>query len=166
MNAVPAPRPWYREPWPWLLMSGPAAVVVAGTVTAVIAFRMDDSLVVDDYYKQGLAVNRVIAREARAAELGVGATLQFNPGRDRVRVLLATGAEAPERLVLRLNHPTLQGGDRRVELARESAGVYAGTMDPPKGAAYQFTLEDAAGQWRLTGRWKTAEDRVSAAATP
>ena len=26
-------KPWYREPWPWLLMSGPAAVLVAGAAT-------------------------------------------------------------------------------------------------------------------------------------
>ena len=25
--------PWYREPWPWILISGPAIVVVAGMAT-------------------------------------------------------------------------------------------------------------------------------------
>ena len=40
-----APKPWYREPWPWILMSGPATVVVAGCVTAVIAIRTADPVV-------------------------------------------------------------------------------------------------------------------------
>lgn len=41
-----APKmPWYREPWPWILMSGPAVVVVAGCVTAVIAIRTADPMV-------------------------------------------------------------------------------------------------------------------------
>ena len=40
-----ARKPWYREPWPWLLMAGPAIVVVAGVTTAVIAFRGADGLV-------------------------------------------------------------------------------------------------------------------------
>jgi hypothetical protein len=31
--------PWYKHLWPWLLMSGPAVVVVASLVSAVIAFR-------------------------------------------------------------------------------------------------------------------------------
>jgi hypothetical protein len=26
-------RPWYRQLWPWLLISGPAAVLVAGVAT-------------------------------------------------------------------------------------------------------------------------------------
>ena len=38
-------KPWYREPWPWILMSGPAAVVVAGSITAVIAIRTADPVV-------------------------------------------------------------------------------------------------------------------------
>jgi len=41
----PSSKPWYREPWPWILMSGPAVVVVAGTVTAVIAIRTADPVV-------------------------------------------------------------------------------------------------------------------------
>ena len=62
--------PWYREPWPWIIMAGPAVVVVAGVVTAWIAFSGADGLVADDYYKQGLAINKVLAREQRAAFLG------------------------------------------------------------------------------------------------
>ena len=39
-NRVHAP-PWYREPWPWILMAGPAAVVIAGLFTAWLAWRSD-----------------------------------------------------------------------------------------------------------------------------
>jgi hypothetical protein len=37
--------PWYRHRWPWLLMSGPAIVVVAGIATMVIAVRTADPMV-------------------------------------------------------------------------------------------------------------------------
>ena len=50
--------PWYREPWPWLLMAGPAVVVVAGLFTAWLAVVHEDGLVADDYYKQGLGINK------------------------------------------------------------------------------------------------------------
>ena len=56
--------PWYREPWPWLLMAGPAAVVVAGFATLWLAVSSNDGLVADDYYKQGLAINQTLQREA------------------------------------------------------------------------------------------------------
>ena len=59
MNTIPQ-TPWYRDPWPWILMAGPAAVVVAGAITLWIAFASADGLVAGDYYKQGLAINQVI----------------------------------------------------------------------------------------------------------
>ena len=40
-------KPWYRHPWPWILMAGPAVVVVAGALTAIIAFQGADPLVAD-----------------------------------------------------------------------------------------------------------------------
>ena len=60
--ATSAATPWYREPWPWILMSGPAAVIVAGAFTIWIAFSGADGLVTQDYYKQGLAINRTLAQ--------------------------------------------------------------------------------------------------------
>jgi hypothetical protein len=55
-------RPWWREPQVWLLIAGPAAVVVAGLVTAVIAVRGADPVVAEDYYRRGLHINEELAR--------------------------------------------------------------------------------------------------------
>ncbi|WP_334133983.1 nitrogen fixation protein FixH [Tepidimonas sp.] len=35
-------RPWYREPYVWLVIGGPLAVVIASVVTVVIAVRHAD----------------------------------------------------------------------------------------------------------------------------
>ncbi len=40
-------RPWWRYGIVWLVVGGPAAVVVAGLVTAVIAYRNADEVLVD-----------------------------------------------------------------------------------------------------------------------
>ena len=79
-------RPWYREPWPWILMSGPAAVLVAGAITAWIAFASADGLVAEDYYKQGLAINKLLEREEAARRLGVSAEITLRPGKIRVEL--------------------------------------------------------------------------------
>jgi len=39
------PLPWWRVPMVWLVISGPAAVVVAGFITAFIAVRGADPVV-------------------------------------------------------------------------------------------------------------------------
>jgi hypothetical protein len=145
-------QPWYREPWPWLLMLGPVIVVVAGVNMMVLAFRGADGLVADDYYKQGLGINRVLEREARAAQLQLAATIQVSEEAGRVRVILAGGAE-PESLRLALRHPTRAGADRAVSLVRVAPGVYQGALPGVDGSAWRVQLEDDAGRWRLTGRW-------------
>ncbi len=80
---TPAPTitaPWYRDRWPWLLIAGPGIVVVAGFVTLWLAIASDDGLVADDYYKRGLAINRVLERTQRAAALGLLATVDVDAG--------------------------------------------------------------------------------------
>lgn len=55
--------PWWKHGHVWLLISGPAAVVVAGLLTAWIAVARPDPVVAEDYYRQGLEINKQLARE-------------------------------------------------------------------------------------------------------
>lgn len=146
-------NPWYREPWPWLLMAGPAIVVVAGIATAVIAVRTDDGVVAEDYYKRGLSVNRDVARDARAVALGLQADVQFNEEHDRVRVVL-TGGARPATVTLRLVHPTRAGEDQAVVLAHSGGGVYEGRVAPPGKGRWSVRIEDGEGTWRLARTWR------------
>lgn len=41
-------RPWYKEPWPWIIISIPAAAVVMGFITLYLAITNPDYLVVED----------------------------------------------------------------------------------------------------------------------
>lgn len=41
-DSIDPPRPWWRHPMLWLVIGGPAAVVVAGIVTTTIAVRGAD----------------------------------------------------------------------------------------------------------------------------
>jgi len=158
-------NPWYREPWTWGLMAGPAIVVVAGAITTVIAVKTSDGLVADDYYKQGLAVNRVIAREERAQALGIAAMVQFNEERERVRVSIAMPTQ-PQTLHLVLAHPTRAGEDRRVVLERSAAGLYEGKLIAPRAGTYHVQLEDPDGHWRLTGEWRSSAAQVDLGVAP
>ncbi len=141
------PRPWYREPWPWVLIAIPLSGVLGGIATVWIAAETSDGLVVDDYYRQGLAINRVLERERRARELGVGAQVLFAGG--RVRVVLR-GA-APPKIRLRLLHPTREGHDRELLLAG-SGGVYEAALDGLVPASWHVQLEPDDRSWVLKGR--------------
>lgn len=149
-------KPWYREPWPWLLMAGPAVAIVAGLFTLVLAYRTEDGLVADDYYRQGLAINRVLKRDERARELNLSAVVSFSG--DRVRVVLRDAGEAPGELRLRLVHPTRGGRDGSVSLTSTVPGIYDGTAAGIYGETRRLVLEDAGSTWRLVGTWNGGEE--------
>lgn len=41
-------RPWYREPWPWVLIAIPLLTIIASAVTFYLAVSRPDYLVVDE----------------------------------------------------------------------------------------------------------------------
>jgi hypothetical protein len=137
-------KPWYRERWPWLLMAGPAAVLAAGAATTWIAFASADGLVAEDYYKQGLGINRRLAREDAARRLGISGEVEFQPGRMTV---VLRGA-APEALFVHLAHSTRAGHDLRLRLLPVDGGYAAGLPALPAGR-WRIVIEDPRGTWRI-----------------
>ena len=140
-------QPWYREPWPWILMAGPAVVVVSCLFTAWLAVRSDDGLVVDDYYQQGLAINKVLRRSEAAERLGITAEIHFVG--DRVRVLSDAVARGP--LTLHFVYPTRAGMDQVLRLDLVRPGVYEGRVQPLRAGRWHVVLEQRS--WLLEGDW-------------
>ena len=148
--------PWYRQPWPWFLMAGPAIVVVAGFVTLAFAIESADGLVADDYYKQGSAINMTLQRDSRARELGYQAVMSLKEG-GRVELTFADARPAAAQLRLKLHHPTRSGYDREVILQRGSGMTYTGIMPAAIASRWDMTLEDEGNAWRLTGAWRAGQ---------
>ena len=139
-------RPWYRQLWPWLLISGPAGVMIAGSFTMWLAFSGADGVVAEDYYKQGLAINRQLAREDAARAQGIAATVELSDR--RIRVLLS-GA-APEVVFVHLAHATRAGHDVRVRLTRDASGAYEAALEPLPRGHWHIVIEDGRGTWRIS----------------
>ena len=65
--------PWYRCTWPWVLISIPFAAVLFGILMIYMVTRYPDDLMVDNYYKEGMAINQSLAMDAAAQALNVEA---------------------------------------------------------------------------------------------
>ncbi|MFT5481627.1 MAG: hypothetical protein ACI9GW_000272 [Halieaceae bacterium] len=142
-------EPWYRQFWPWFLIALPATVVVAGLATVVIATRHADDLVVDDYYKDGLAINRTLEKLIRAQALELSATVNAN-GR-RIEVLL-TGDNRHSILLLLLSHPMEADRDVQIELMAEGGSLFIGESPAQVAANWHWSLQPALEpEWRLDG---------------
>ena len=142
-------EPWYRQFWPWFLILLPASVVVASLFTLYIANRGADDLVVDDYYKNGLAINRQLEKKQRSQELGITAALNFS---DQHVTAQIEGPVQAASLQLLLSHPLEADRDFTVSLSRIAAGIYQAVLLAPVAPRWHWTLtlEQPEG-WRLDG---------------
>lgn len=151
-----APRPWYRELWPWLLMLPPAASVAGGVAMIYLAVHEPTALVVDDYSRIEELTSERFARDERAAALGLAAEVSFGvarAGAARIEVVLETppGLALPATLSLALRHAADPRADREIELARSSATGFGGTTPALAAGRYGLELEPADRSWRLGG---------------
>jgi hypothetical protein len=159
--------PWYRQFWPWFLIALPASVVVAGFYTLFLAIKYSDTLVSDNYYKDGLAINQVLSQDVRAQEMGLSAEITFHEEtgdtqsvEGLVTAALSGAVDKPEMLTLQLQHPTDATADMDVVLMAVGDGSYRGRL--PVAPRYRFYLRLLPGlvndseqekslEWRLNG---------------
>ncbi len=145
-----AANPWYREPWPWLLMAGPFIVIIAGFVTAWLAVTSSDGLVTDDYYKKGLTAGETLAKSHQAQQLGITAGVMLTREAMQIRLSATQSFEQPPALNVTLSHPTRAGMDQQLLLKR-SGDAYRGEMLLPASGHWLVLVEDQAKTWRIMG---------------
>lgn len=157
MRTTPIPNaaaPWYTERWPWLLMLGPASVLVAGGIAAWLALGHPDAMVVDDYYKQGKAINQDLRRDRAASALRLRLQARYLPAAGRIEGRIDSAGQpvtAPVRISLA--HPTLPERDI-VLLARPGAdGAFSVTLPALEKTHWQVVVEGGRRDWRLARAW-------------
>ncbi|OYQ41136.1 nitrogen fixation protein FixH [Rhodoferax sp. TH121] len=53
-------QPWWHFGHVWLVLAGPAIVVVAGFITLYLAMSGADPVVDQNYYQKGIEINRTL----------------------------------------------------------------------------------------------------------
>jgi uncharacterized protein len=49
-------KPWWKEPYVWLVIAGPVSAVVACAITAIYIYQGPDAVVPEHSYPQGLKI--------------------------------------------------------------------------------------------------------------
>lgn len=153
MTEPPAPTPWYRNRWFWLVAAPPVAAVIGGLLTVWIAVRHADALVVDDYARIGRAFDLDQSRDRRARTLGVRAALHIDRATGAFGLVLQ-GVPAGE-LELKLLHPTDPAGDRRLSVSPDAEGRYTGHLKPLDATRRELEIASPQQGWRLRGTLPT-----------
>ena len=53
-------RPWWKEPYVWMVIAGPVSAVLACAVTAVYILQGPDAVVSENAYQEGLDMSRQV----------------------------------------------------------------------------------------------------------
>lgn len=143
--------PWYKQLWVWLIMLPPAAAVVAGIATVVIAATGADHVLPTDYVKDGLELREDTRRQDTAAALGLGANVHLLRADGRVTVILRGPEQSlPATLTLRMAHPTDAARDLQTALVRDGK-VYRGDLHQEAPGRWVLQIEPEDQAWRLAG---------------
>ena len=141
--------PWYRQFWPWFLILLPGTAVVASLYTLIIANQYADDLVVDDYYKEGLAINRQLKRQNEARVLELKAT--FTSQQRQLDIQLEVPIEASQ-LRLLLSHAMESDQDFAVPVQQIGRGHYRVLLPQVLKGRWHWTLDEGvSSHWRLDG---------------
>ena len=54
------PRPWWKEPYVWMVIAGPLSAVVACIITAAYILQGPDRLVPEDHFEEGRSMSREV----------------------------------------------------------------------------------------------------------
>ncbi len=61
--------PWWRFGHVWLILAGPAIVVVASFITLYLAVTRPDPVVAEDYYRKGIEINKTLGSQGSGSGL-------------------------------------------------------------------------------------------------
>lgn len=150
-------RPWYKERWSWIVMSGPAIVVVAGFYTFYLAVNTEDTLVTDDYYKEGKNIILEVERDQYADKHHISAQAFIQNDMSGVMVLTKGQYDENSPLTLKFFHPTIGKYDMDVPLVQSANNPFQYTAklpeSLPKTNSWIMRLQDDKDTWRIEARW-------------
>jgi len=142
--------PWYKQVWPWVLMSIPFSVIIAMSITLTLASRQGDApMVIDDYYKEGRGINVEIAKVVKAQELNI--TFNFRTEGDRFVLTFASGQPKElTSLLVQFYHGTQATRDSEQRVTANAQGEFVGELPAQLTGSWTITITPFDTTWRLS----------------
>lgn len=146
-------KPWYKQFWPWFIIAIPASSVAAGMVMLHLAIDGADTLVRDDWYKDGMAINQRLDKQNRAREAGLKAFFSFDQEENIVKLRIDNlDAQQVPSLSLDLVHPTLAQRDIKVQLYRAPDNTYFAKLPRTPAGLYYAQIRSVEDAWEIDAR--------------
>lgn len=142
------PKIWYKQFWPWFLIIVPLSSMVLSFTMMTLAFTGEDSMVIDDYYKEGRGINLKIQKLQQAKILNIATKVQVLS--DYIEVTFVSGeAENGEALTLDFFHSTQAFKDFSVTLLRDANGTYRAPLSHKVMGKWHISLHPFDESWKI-----------------
>jgi hypothetical protein len=139
---------WYKQFWPWFLIVLPLTSMVLSFSMLNLAFNSEDSMVIDDYYKEGRGINLKIQKLQQAKILNISTKVQVFS--DYVEVVFISSAlKNGEAITLDFFHSTQKFKDFSVTLLRDANGIYRAPLTRDVLGKWKLSLHPFDNNWKI-----------------
>ncbi len=145
-------NPWYREPWPWIILGLLGLGIVAGSTLALIALSSPPEMVTGEYERLGRGITDMRSRTETARALGLTGQIVIEPGQVSLSLEADDTHGLPESLLVLFQHPAVQDRDSTIHLQQTGPGEYSATLDASPHERVHVIVTDLAQTWWLAGR--------------
>lgn len=144
-------KPWFRQFWPWFLILLPGIVIVWTLATVVLFSQNAVSLVSEDYYKKGKAINQDITKLQEANALNLNA---FVYNQESTVVVALDKGKLDQFPALRVNivHRTLETQDIEMMVSADAQGHYRLSLDVALNGPWFVKVSSFDQRWILQGK--------------
>lgn len=143
-----SPKSWYKQFWPWFLIIVPVTSMVLSFTMMNFAFNSKDSMVIDDYYKEGKGINLKLQKLQQAKDLNIATTTKISV--NGVQVEFVSGLpDSGEALVFDFFHATQKHKDFSIKLLRDANGVYRAPLERSVSGKWQISLHPIDEHWKI-----------------
>ncbi|PJE80163.1 hypothetical protein CI610_00851 [invertebrate metagenome] len=165
---------WHREPWVWFIIGVITLAVLWGAVQLTTSILLGDAVVVDDYYKNGKAINQDLTRDKNAQKAALHATVTINTS-EKIVVADVQGRllHWPSTLTLTFQSPAFPEQDRWIRLTKiqhqEDSAHYSGHLNSDITGRYYVQLSTPAANALLandTNDWRLTRETTLEPETP
>lgn len=140
-------KPWYKQFWPWLLISLPLFSILKAGHTIYIMNKQSPDLVVDDYYAEGKAINMNLAKYREAASRNISGSVLL--AGNKVIVNLKSNPLLGQQLQLSFMHNTVAGKDFKVLADRSGESMFVAELPGVLDGKWNLVVSDTKEEWKL-----------------
>ncbi|MGJ8682348.1 FixH family protein [Paraglaciecola sp.] len=141
-------QPWYKQFWPWFLIIVPATSMVLSFTMMHLAFTNEDSMVIDDYYKEGKGINVKLQAIENAKNLNI--VIQATVTEENIELVFVSGEPAEgEALTLDFYHSTQDHKDFTTTLFKDANGTYRALNGRPTDGKWRISVHPFDNAWKV-----------------